>query len=264
MKKIIARVSILALAALMLTGCTNDSSKKKNDEIATERAKRSISTRATTTETTPVETEPLETLSETTPAPTEAPTEAPVIQIDGPPRGTWDGDVYRSDYANITLTLPAGFIAASNEDLDMYMQMTREILENSEEEPGVLEMLSIYDLNATNEEGSSISITYQDLASNSALGVLADELDYLDLIRSEISNIEDTDGWEYIVGDMYDHQIGGINYIVMPTSIKITDPSFSMEMTQLMIVRKIEHYMLSVTLATVGDISAEDMLAAFQ
>ena len=84
-----------------------------------------------------------------------------------PAPGFWENDIFTSDFANLNLTLPEGFIIWSDEELSEMLKAGIADINKyggylSEEE---LKYTTIYDMAVSNPNGSAIFLIFERLAN---------------------------------------------------------------------------------------------------
>ena len=267
MKKVIMRIGAISLAVFMLAGCSN-TNQKDTDETFAERSKRTIAEKETTiAETTAAITTIMEETEAETTAPPTTVFEASVNQGEDLTRGVWTDNVYTNAYAGITFTLPEGFTANSDEELALLMQIGAEALgeAGSGYSQETLEnVASLYDMFAMDlTTGSNILIVFENLSVNSVFGMFADENAYLEIRQSQVEAMEEQ-GITYTFSDISDHQIGDQTYKMITTKTSMEVAGIEIEMENAYLVKKIDNYIVSITITAAGGGDMNTMISAFQ
>lgn len=164
-------------------------------------------------------------------------------------RGTIDGNVYKSEYADIKFTAPDGWVYSTDEEISKLMGISADKLSDAgmKVSDEMLKLQSIYDMMAINNTtGSNVIVMYQNL---SLLGAsVTSEEDYLNLTKT---GLDQAKVYNYEYGDITDKKIGSNTFKVLPAVM--TDYNT----TQYYCVRKIDKYMfgLIITLGVGEELS---------
>lgn len=171
-------------------------------------------------------------------------------------RGQWDGDTFINTYTDITFRLPEGWVASTNEELAAIMGVDAELLQDSglQFDEKLLELQNVYDMMAhETATGSNVIVMYENLALTAG-GTSFGEQDYLELLKSQITAEEIMN---YQLGDVYDQEIGGNRFAVLP--VEASD----MGVSQYHCVRKSDKCMVYLILTVLGDRSVDDVIGYF-
>lgn len=187
--------------------------------------------------------------------PTEAPTAAPEPPADaGISRGVWTGSVYSHECAGFTLTVPAGWVIASDDTISAMLGISAEMMGVDGEDLSSLD--AIYDMLIHDPAtGNNILIIYSKLDALSAANV-TDELILNETLAQmyaqdsvSISNVETgavTLGdavYQYVAYDM---------------------EGYGMVMRQYSMIRKHGEYVVNLTVTAVDRSALDSFLPMFQ
>lgn len=171
-----------------------------------------------------------------------------------PTRGTWNEDetMYTNEFAELSINMPDGWVAASDEEIAATMNMTSDLLDL----PGdafsekVLEMQVIMDAilqDPTN--GSNLVLNFENLAIAPG-GTKIEAEEYLETSKESIEQqMSGQLGVPYEFGDVSTMDIGGNTYSYVDASIEIQ----GLSMSQRICVRKQGNYMVLVNFTAVGE-----------
>ena len=118
----------------------------------------------------------------------------------GPMRGTWSGNIYTNEYVGITFTLPDTWIAATDAEIAMLLNVSMDALPvpGAAIPDGAWDELHFYDMLAQSHyTGSSIIIMYERLTNEEAS---LSEREYLELMR-EVMEEEMPEYSTFIIAD---------------------------------------------------------------
>lgn len=110
-------------------------------------------------------------------------------------RGTVSGNVYTSEFANITFTAPEGWVYASDEEQAEMTELGMEVIgeESSDFNKLVMDIQTVNDMMVQNmTTGSNVSVMFENLAM-SVGGTSLTEVEYLDATKEVLGDIEALD-----------------------------------------------------------------------
>lgn len=171
-------------------------------------------------------------------------------------RGEINGNVYYSEYSDLTFTKPDSWVYLSDEEIAAMMNVGAELLDYNEFTKTAAEMLSVFDMGvkdlATN---TNINISYENLTMSGSTAITEDG--YLDAVESQLAAVEAMD---ITVNGRSTVRLAGKEYGKMDCTTKYGN----VEMKQVYYVRKIGSYMLAMVVTipdgyTVSEI--EDMIS---
>lgn len=171
-------------------------------------------------------------------------------------RGKWDGETFTSEFADLKLQLPDGWVSATDEEIASIMGVTVEALNNngnqlSEE---LLKQQSIYDAVVQNKTtGNNIIIMLENLKM-SVGGTKCTEEEYMDAVKEQIKQ-SSGDGYKF--GEVYEEKVGTYTYKVFKAEITDT------EQVQYFYARRVEDYMNSIVVTICDDEKIEDIMKNF-
>lgn len=174
-----------------------------------------------------------------------------------PARGVWEGDVWKSDFAQLTFTLPDGWKASSDEDIAAVMNISVDFLSeqglNFSNE--MLAQSAVYDMMAIGETNDNVIIGIENPAASGGVGEVVTEEDYLNVIKEQLGA-----GMEgYTFGDIQSEDLGGNTYSTMEGSYE-TD---SLSVSQKYYVRKIGSFFFFVSVSTMNGENIADITSHF-
>jgi len=158
-------------------------------------------------------------------------------------RGVWEDDTYVSEYANLKVSLPEGWTAATDEELAEIMGVAADILteQGTEITQELLEKTTIYDMMAQNlSTGANILVMYENM-NLTAGGSKMDLEEYVEALKTQMAEVDIYKSVEY--GDLREEKIGEDTYQVMEANV------LDYEFSQYYYLRKIDKYMLVVCIS---------------
>lgn len=172
-------------------------------------------------------------------------------------RGAWDGSVFTSEFSGITFTLPANWVAGTDEQLGEAMGMGIEGLAEagadfSEE---MLQMATVNDMMAFDmTTGNNVLMIYENLTLNVG-GISLTEEQYLQATAAAFASLE----MDYTFGEVEKQTIGTNEYYGIAISANVD----GIEANQYMYARKIDNYLLLLAVTIMDGTAIEDILANF-
>ena len=167
-------------------------------------------------------------------------------------RGTVDtNNVYRSEFAGITFTLPEGFRYADDTEIASMMNVGAELL-NKEDLTEILEQTALYDMVAKDDYyGTSVMVMFE-----KATGDVSVEY-YLNNVKK---GLEAVTAYNYeISGDITTQTVGGREYKVLTATV----PTYGL--TQKYYVEKKDGYFVDILVTYYEDyVDLNTLLANFQ
>lgn len=168
-------------------------------------------------------------------------------------RGIWQDATYTSTYADIVFALPAGWSVYDDQQLadninleaDSFAQQGEEFSQAMLQLPTINELLAI-----DPASGNSIIIIYENLAQNSGGNDLSAEA-YLSSMQSLIEQAAP----DYVFAELSEQIIGGEQYTCLSGT--------SAETSTTVFVRKIDSYLLVISINIAGQTDINDLLANF-
>lgn len=126
-------------------------------------------------------------------------------------RGTWEGDVFKSDFADLAFKLPDKYQAYSDEQLAQLMKVALESLNNEAE---LVKQLTIYDVFVQSSYNNNFSILYENLAKQGVSASITAS-DYLDILADKL---EDMSTPKYTAENKTTVQVAGKTFDMLETS----------------------------------------------
>ncbi len=171
-------------------------------------------------------------------------------------RGSWDGDVFTSEFAHLSFTLPEGWTAVSEEELAGMMGIAEDFLK--EENKWILEaakLQTIYDMIARDElTGNNVIIQYENLAKNPDAASMS-ETEYLEVLKKQLESLEEMD---YSFGEPYSASFSGSEY----SGIRANEAGLGLE--QYFFIRKQNGYMVTIIVSLSDETTVDDVTAYFK
>lgn len=175
--------------------------------------------------------------------PTEPTTVPPInetVELGGPVRGTWSGNVYSSEFSGLSFTLPEGWVKSSDEEIAALLGIAEETL--TDEEAWMLEaarLTSIYDMLAMNSlTGDNVIIMYENIALTTG-GMQISETDYLEILEAQLQSVQ---GTSYQFDDVYETDLSGMTFSVLPSY------DATSQLNQYYAVRMQDDYMIALVI----------------
>ena len=153
-------------------------------------------------------------------------------------RGTWDGNVFTSEFASLTFTMPDNWVSGSDEEIAALMGVSVEFLSDQGMKitERMLELSTIYDMAAQNPvNGDSILLMYENLTMHIG-GTRLTEMLYLESLAEQLDSFE----MGYTFLGIKDTTIAGQIYKTLEASIDIYG------LTQYYHARKIDNFMCAI------------------
>lgn len=196
----------------------------------------------------------------TTTQPTQGTTTQPTQDIieDGKSfsRGVWTDNVYTNEFAELSFTLPDGWVAASEEEMAQLMGVTAEMLEGANLDSALATLQIIYDMQVTDATTrDNINIIFENLARSNSSDITEEE--YLEFSKNSMSGMTNLD---YSFGDDIGKQtLGGNEYFYVDAHVTAN----GVEIYQRIFVKKIDKYMVNITVTNIGSEDFDDIIANF-
>lgn len=190
------------------------------------------------------------------PEPSEEISPSPEATETGIARGTWTDGVYTHDYAQLTFTLPEGWIAATDEDIASLMGQSVEIL--GDKQQWMIEsakLTTIYDMMAQDPAtGNNALVMFENL-SLSPGGLDISEEDYLEIAEGQMSQMESMD---YTFSEPYNATVNGVKYLIVRADE--ANNNFS----QYYLMHKQDKYMVGIIISIFDGTDIDDILPLFE
>lgn len=258
MKKYVAGIVAIVLTLSLLAACTIK--PKETDEGTVSPGQTPVTATAEidfrpeeTAE--PVVTQVPQTETPAAEAPTtEMPATEEPAELSGPSRGTWSGNVYHSEFTDLSYTLPEGWIASTDEEIAAILGIASEAM--SDEEAWMLEiaeLTTIYDMLVMNYlTGENIIIMYENLELTSG-GFDITEPFYIEILKSQLEAVANS---SFVFEETYETEICGHTYTALATYEENSG------MVQYYYLRILDDYMVGIIVTvTAGDI--DDIMSYF-
>lgn len=154
-------------------------------------------------------------------------------------RGSWDGNVFTSEFANLQFTAPTGWIISTDEEIAALMGIAAEEMSarGVPVSESMMEIQMIYDMIVSNPiTGNGIMLMYENLAM--AIGGTRITLEqYLDITRDQLEEL----GVGATIADEYRTAIiGGEEFLVLDAEIA------AWGMAQSYYVRRIDNFIFAI------------------
>ena len=165
---------------------------------------------------------------------------APKKEVDPAPysKGVIENNVYKNEACDLTLRIPAGWIAQDDYNLCTLMGVTYDFENDDANLKAISKLADIYDLVISDiTEDSSIMVLMQDLDQHGIGDMNADE--YLETMKLQFISENAT----FDIGEISEASYSGNTYSMLKV---ITTPKEGTEVTQYFVVREANERMLTV------------------
>lgn len=170
-------------------------------------------------------------------------------------RGTIDGNVYSSEYAQFTFTKPDDWNYSTDEELAALINSSSDMISASSFEKTLADAGSVYDMMAKDDvTGSNIMVMFENLTvTNAGRSVTAEE--YLDILKENLAG--QTTDMTYNFMAQEDVTIGGNEYLKATFTVTIATSILS----QVYYMRAIDNVMCVIISTPANGVTAEDIEA---
>jgi len=107
-------------------------------------------------------------------------------------RGSWNGNIFTSEFAGLTFTMPDNWLPGSDEEIAALMGVSAEFLseQGMKITEKMLELSTIYDMAAQNPiNGDSIILMFENLSMHIG-GTRLNEMQYLESLAEQLDSFE--------------------------------------------------------------------------
>lgn len=176
-------------------------------------------------------------------------------------RGTVSGDVFTSEFAGLSFTLPEGWSFYSDEQLSELGGITADLLEGEDGDALSEAMESgqvIYDFFASSPDGlSTVNVTVEDLSAtgNSSIGESA----YAGISKSRLADSFESMGFSLKSSEKTTVTLAGTKH----SGIEIAGEYSERLFYETVVCVKVGKYMYNVSACTWGDNAVSELLSAF-
>ncbi len=158
------------------------------------------------------------------------------------PRGVWSGDVYTNTFADLSFSLPSGWMVYTDGQLAELMGATASEMLGENFSPEILALTTIYDMMAVNNSGgSNVMVMYENLEAEGAEDYTLAQ--YIDSLVYQLS----TYGYYTDFGETFEADLCGNTYTVLPLEAS------SYNLQQYYYIRRNGNYMIAVLISSVND-----------
>lgn len=170
-------------------------------------------------------------------------------------RGTWDGNTYTSEFAELTLTLPeSGWTISTDEEIADQMGISRDLLDSTELEEAIMEQTNITDMMAVDSTtGANIILMFVNLSGYAD----KDAVSLDDVADQIVDGLRATDVFDYEVGETSRTTLCGNEYLLLTAAI----PAYDMHQAYLM--RREGDMVIELILTATHGNTTDDLLALF-
>ena len=168
-------------------------------------------------------------------------------------RGSWDGNVFTSEFAGLKFTMPHNWLAGSDEEIAALMGISLDFLSDlgmrfSER---MIELTTIYDMMAQNPfNGDSVALMFENLAAHIGGGQITETL-YLEILRGQLNSL----GMGYTFSEITETVIAGKTFKTLEAAL------YDFGFSQFYHARRIGNFM-SIIVITI-DFGNDDMILSF-
>ncbi|MBQ8623538.1 MAG: hypothetical protein IJ424_04070 [Oscillospiraceae bacterium] len=171
-------------------------------------------------------------------------------------RGTFDGNVYTSEYVGIKFTKPDSWVFATEEEMNSLMDAGADVMDQSDYQKSLSEMLTVFDMMASDPEtGNNINFVYENLKLSDSVDITEDE--YIESFKTNLESIADI---SYTFGEVETVTLGGVEFIKLNCDAVYYQV---VSMKQAVYLKKVGDYMVSITLTLVDGSDASNIEAYF-
>ncbi len=168
-------------------------------------------------------------------------------------RGSIDGDVYTNDFIDITFTKPADWTYLSDAEMAETLNAGQKIMDISALEMALSKTATIYDMSASNADGNSIMVCYENTMLTALREVTAEE--YAGYLEDGLKKVE---GYTYERVSSEQISLGNAEFTKLLYSVTVD----GVEITQAYYIKTVGKYAISV-IATSTNIDIPTMEAMF-
>ncbi len=171
-------------------------------------------------------------------------------------RGVVEENVYTNEYIGFTFTKPAEWVYATDDEINELMGASAEIMDQSDYEAAVSELLSVYDMMVTDPAtNNNINVVYENLKLSGSVDMSEDE--YLGYIKENLSAITEL---TYVFGEAEKATLGGVEFTKLPCDV---DYMGVISMKQNLYVKNVDGFMCSITITVVDGSDFADIEGHF-
>lgn len=172
-------------------------------------------------------------------------------------RGIWEGDVYTSEFLDLTFTKPDNWVIATDEEMEQLFGISMDMFD-SEDMSDAAKQQVIFDMLVSDPEtNSNISFMFQNLAVVKGGKAITEE-QFAKSLEEQASALE---GVTYKAGELQTIKFGENEYKYVNSTLTMQ----GVEMNQTAIIRKVGNYIFNatVTATAAGGETVEEILAMF-
>lgn len=173
-------------------------------------------------------------------------------------RGTVDGNVYRSDYLDITFTKPDAWRYSTDEEIAAAMGMAVDVLKDGEKFINSDTASSIEFQAVDISTGCNVVLTVE---KQSALGAAVNSID--DMVaafkKMLVEQVEGSSMSVNLSDTVSEEKIGENTYQCLEATVSLNGVS----MRQVYLMRKVDRYLVSICITLLGDATVESIEAMF-
>lgn len=171
--------------------------------------------------------------------------------------GQVDGDVYKSNFMNLSWTLPEGWSFLSEEEMNeinaSVLDMLGEDMTLQLEDGGV-----VCDMQATTENGDNLNVQIEKLSVEEATTIM--EKDYADVAVEQISDVFTQIGYSDVITKVTNAVIAGQEHVM----IEVTCTYEDVDVCQKLGLIKVDDYMCVITGFSSDMTTVDNMFANFE
>jgi len=158
-------------------------------------------------------------------------------------RGTFEGDIYRNAFVNITFTKPESMIYATDDEIAQMLNITKEQL-NDDKLFESAAITSVIDFMVTDPRtNNNINATFENLSKANATNITIEQ--YVDIFKDNINAMDS--GYQYTFSDLEEVTLGTETYHKLVASVTVNNVSLQ----QGIYLRKVDKYMVSLSITVV-------------
>ena len=166
-------------------------------------------------------------------------------------RGTWDGDVYTSEFAGLKFTLPEGWTRSTDEEIAEVMQLGEEVLaDEGKYNSELAKLTTVYDMMAKSADQTA------------NIQVMMEKTTYdVDAYAATLKKgLEEVQSIPYEVGEPTETTICGNTYKAVTATVEMS----GVKMEQSYYIRVEGDYMVAIIVTSAGDMTVSEIMSNFE
>ena len=176
-------------------------------------------------------------------------------------RGTVNGNVYHSDFLDLTFTAPSDWTFSTDEEIASSMGVALDMMKDGDkfETSDVASMVVFY---ANGTGGSNVIMTIEKISTLAAAVNTVD--DCVDSLKENLTKQLEGSGMSYTFGNTTTTEIGKHEYRRLEATLETSVAGTVVSIDQVIYVRLVGKYLVSISFtAALGDVEMPQMEAMF-